>query len=172
VTPQLQKYRTREQAEADGTHGDCYRTCLAMVLDVDRDAVPHFMGDVPPGTPTDDPRHIESVQAERAWLREHHDVVPVCTAFDPARMDLHDIAGQFHAHSPDVAAILMCSLGGPANHVVVSYGGRLYDPLGDVDPASYRPCIDGLWWAIVLAKATKPLRGNEPPVTVAQQEAI
>lgn len=36
---QKQKY---EHDPENGIYGDCYRTCVAMILDMDRDTVPHF----------------------------------------------------------------------------------------------------------------------------------
>lgn len=36
---QKQKY---EHDPKNGVYGDCYRTCVAMILDMDRDDVPHF----------------------------------------------------------------------------------------------------------------------------------
>lgn len=165
MTPQLQRYRTA----ADGAYGDCYRTCLAMVLDMDRDDVPHFGADLKPGTPVDDPRHIACDQAERAWLADHG-VVPLLFPFH-AEMGLPALADQIMCHNQGGATIIMCSLDGICNHVVVAYGGKLYDPLGHIHPARYMPCVgDGFYWMVVLAKATLPLPADRLAASVAKQE--
>jgi len=163
VRPQLQRYRM----QADGAEGDCYRTCLAMVLDLDRDEVPHFCADVPPGTAVTDPLHIESVRIEREWLAARG-LALVNVAFSP-ELKAQEIADQLHNHSPSVAAILVCSYKG-VNHALAMYGGVIYDPLGDLAHDSYEPAIDGLWWMIVPTLATKPLPSEATPASVASTQ--
>lgn len=170
MTPQLQRYRTRGEANAHNTTGDCWRTCIAMVLDMDRDDVPHFCGSVPVGTPVDHPLHIESSLTEKAWLAERG-MVMVPMAFHPdTTMDI--IREHFAMHAPDAAVILLCSFGHGVNHVVVLYNGDVYDPLGQMDLASYKPGVEGVWWVYVIAKATKPLPPEAAPASVATQEEV
>lgn len=165
MRPQLQRHRTR----AEGVYGDCYRTCLAMVLDLDRDDVPHFCEDVPPGTPADDPRHVESLRLEDEWLAARG-LARVHVPYSP-ELTMAGLAEQYaRIAGPSVAVIMGCSLGGGMDHVVVLHQGVVYDPLGVVDPELYRPCIDGMWWATILAAATQPLPPLADPATVATQE--
>lgn len=163
MTPQFQRYRVAGQ----GAHGDCHRTCIAMVLDMDRDDVPHFNADVAPGTPGHTAVSQAAKAAERAWLADHG-LVPVGVPF-PGTESLDVLLEQFGMVSDGLAVVLGCRRDDHADHSVVLYQGRVYDPLGD--PAPLRPMLDGMWWVTIYALATGPLRGNLEPASVAKQEA-
>lgn len=169
MRPQMQLHQG-----GTGVAGDCYRTCLAMVLDMDRDEVPHFCEHVPPGTQPDDPAHIASDEWERGWLAERgltKVVVP-----HGGDIDVWQLAKQYHTLSPGAAVILQTALYGRvgvSDHVVVLHNGRLYDPLdlSWVEPLGcgmvrYQPSTHGLYWVTILAQATNPLTHAANPANV------
>jgi hypothetical protein len=144
MRPQLQKFRG---SQVDGQFGDCYRTCVAMILNMDRDDVPHFAEDVPPGTPGDDPLTHDSFDREREWAAQHG-LSMVSIPF-PGEVPLETLLEQFGGHGRPGAApvILNCSLvPGGAPHAVVMFEQRIYDPLGLPEDWRRYPTPDGFWW--------------------------
>lgn len=147
MRPQLQRYRDR----FDGHFGDCHRTCIAMLLNMDRDDVPHFMEDCPPGEGAESPASIAAQQAEFDWL-EQHGIAPVYIPFMPD-MSLDVLTEQMGRFARNAPVILGCSVGGVVNHSVVLYEGKIHDPLlrdGD-EPPAYQPAIEGYWWITVYS---------------------
>jgi len=163
MRPQTQLHRG-----GTGVYGDCYRTCLAMVLDMDRDEVPHFCEHVPPGTQPEDPAHIASDEWERGWLSGRG--LTKVTVPHSGEITIWQLAEQYNVLAPGAAIICQTALYGRvgvSDHVVELYGGRLYDPLGNdteehvAGTNRYQPSTHGLYWVTVLARATNPLT-HEP----------
>lgn len=50
----------------EGVYGDCYRTCIACLLGIDRDAVPHFYS-TEDGRQSDQSLPIAGIVAADAW---------------------------------------------------------------------------------------------------------
>lgn len=161
MKPQLQRFR----GELGGAQGDCHRTCLAMILDLHRDEVPHFMEHVPVNAPADAPECIAAEQAERDWLA-WRGLTPVYVAYD-GRTSLDDLMRVLNATITDAAVILGCTSSNGSNHSVVYYRGDLYNPnLNSVAG----PMLDGMWWITIYAKATNPLPPAPNPPSVVTQE--
>ncbi len=168
MRPQIQLHRG-----GTGVPGDCYRTCLAMVLDMDRDAVPHFCEHVPIGAQPGNPEFDASDRWELEWLATHglaKVVIP-----HPGDSDVWEIV-EHYGQASDVAAILQTSLYGEHDHAVVLYRGRLYDPL-DLNwtqhlagSVRYQPSTHGFFWVTILARQTNPLTYAEDPATVVTKE--
>lgn len=163
MRPQLQFFR----GEPDALPlGDCHRTCLAMILDLDRDEVPHFMEQVPLNAPADAPECIAAEQAERAWLAARG-LTPVYVAYT-GEATLDDLMQVLGATVKEAAVILGCTSSSGNNHSVVYYQGRIYNPNTNVVAG---PMRDGMWWITIYARATNPLPpAPSAPSVVTQEE--
>lgn len=164
MKPQLQRYRYND---GSGVLGDCHRTCLAMILDLDRDEVPHFMEQVPYDAPSDSPECQAAEAAERAWLASRS-LVPVYWGYDGST-SLDHVLATLTSTVRGTAVILGCTSGNGVNHSVVFYDGRLYNPGGHAATIA-GPMRDGFWYVTAYAYATKPLPPEPAPATVATQE--
>lgn len=158
MRPQLQKHLFND---GSGVVGDCHRTCIAMILDLDRDEVPHFMEDVPYNLADGAPECAAAEQAEREWLRSRG-LVPVYWGYDgdtPLTTVLEVLTNTVR----DCAVILGCTSGNGVNHSVVFYNGGLYNPN---DGTIAGPMRNGYWYVTAYAHATKPLHPTTDPATV------
>lgn len=123
-----------------------------MILDMDRDEVPHFMEQVPRNAPADHPASLAAERAEREWL-EALGLVPVYVPYDGSA-SLDHILAILGRTAQDAAVILGCTSSNGGNHSVVVYQGQIYNPnMGTVAG----PMADGMWWVTVYAKATQPI---------------
>lgn len=171
MKPQLQSIRDNDAAA--GTFGDCHRTCIAMILDLDRDEVPHFMADCPPGLPPDDPRSVASERAERAWLAGRG-LVPVYVPY-PGELPLTTLLEQLKVTARGTAVVLGCTSGRGYNHSVVVYEGLVYNPNQGI---ILGPMQDSMWWVTIYAHMTHPLaphieqlhQGTGAPSVATQEE--
>lgn len=163
MKPQLQKYLFND---GSGRFGDCHRTCIAMIFDMERDDVPHFMANVPPNEPADGEQSKLATEAERAWAKAMFNMVPVSVPFhgsDPLESVLMTLGNCFAG----TAVILGCQSAN-GNHSVVVYDGEIYNPHGEGTIVG--PMRDGWWWVTIYAHATKPLPAAQPQASVAIQE--
>jgi hypothetical protein len=151
VRPQLQRYGHNE---ADGTFGDCHRTCIAMILDLDRDEVPHFMHGVPNTADAEAPESQAAERAEREWLLARS-LAPVHWGYDGST-SLADVLAALERTVRGTAVILGCTSGNGFNHSVVVYNGYIYNPAGSNGTVA-GPMRDGFWVVTAYAHATKPL---------------
>jgi hypothetical protein len=142
MRPQRQRY-TRNNATA-GEFGDCHRTCIAMILNMHRDDVPHFMDGVDPDTPAGDPAWKRCVDAEVNWLARRG-LAPVNVPF-PGDTDLSDIQQMMEGLAHDAPFILGCTASNGCNHSVVMWGGRVYNPNNGTIAG---PMRDGFWWLTI-----------------------
>lgn len=180
MRPQLQRYG---HIECQGEFGDCHRTCIAMILDLDRDEVPHFMDGVPNTAPADAPESRAAEQAERDWLAGRG-LVPVYWGYEGSSTSLEQVLAVLEQTTRGTAVILGCTSGRGLNHSVVVYQGRIYNPAGG-NGVIAGPMRDGLWVVTAYAHLTRPLAppaeredqpyieqlpGAEGPATVATQE--
>lgn len=148
-----------------GQFGDCHRTCIAMILDMDRDQVPHFMEGLPGDLSSESPEYLAAEAAERAWLAERG-LTPVYVAFDGSNT-LEHLMQVLGVTMRDAAVVLGCSTIGGGNHSVVFYRGDLYNPNLNTIAG---PMRDGMWWVTIYAKATIPLPPAPPPASVVSDE--
>lgn len=163
MRPQLQSIHGNDIERQ--VYGDCHRTCIAMILDLDRDEVPHFMSDCPPGLPPDDPRSQAAEQAERDWLLARG-LVPVYVPYT-GDLALTTLLDQLKIVARGTAVILGCTSGRGGNHSVVVYDGLVYNPNEGIIVG---PMQDGMWWVTIYAHATKPLPPAPQPASVVTQE--
>ncbi len=145
MTPQMQ---LNGHDPDNGIWGDCHRTCIAMILDMQAIDVPHFYDGLPPDTDGSEGAGKDAREAIYAWL------APMgLTEFSfnvPGELSPEDAV--FYAkHWGNGAPVIIggkSSLGG--GHSCVAYDGQLHDPSGN---GLVGPCSDGFWWFSVLAVA-------------------
>lgn len=139
MKPQKQAFK---HDPANGVFGDCHRTAIAMILNLDRDEVPHFMDGVE--------------------MEDHEKVTAMRKAID----DFLAARGLAEAHcaldgSLTLEKVLKVStfwfkgpviLGGTSttgvNHSVVVFKGEIHNPN---NAELVGPCDDGYWWFTALA---------------------
>lgn len=124
------------------TYGDCIRACVASILNLDPEKVPHFIEDGCDG---------ETVHARiRAWLGERN-LAPFWTHFDGS-IPLEDILSLVGEQNPTAYYILYGATA-DGDHVVVCRGGEVVH-----NPAWYRiPFVGspswGCWTILVIGVA-------------------
>jgi len=131
----------------EGRYGDCWRTCIACLLDLRPDQVPHFLedGDMDAG-----------LKRGLDWLRDRG--LALCSI--PVADSLEKLLGMMGEHNPDTEYMLIGTgkrSGVP--HVVIGRGGRLVH-----DPEASRqflsgPVEGGYYWLELLVPISKPLKG-------------
>jgi hypothetical protein len=145
VRPQKQLY-TRNNAQA-GEYGDCHRTCIAMILNMHRDDVPHFMDGVDPATPPDDPIWRRCEDDEIAWLRKRG-LRPINIPFAGDLNPLSDVLEMMRGLAHGAPFILGCTSSNGCNHSVVIQDGEVHNPN---DGHIAGPMRDGYWWLTIYS---------------------
>lgn len=136
VQKQLNRHRPEE-----GVYGDCHRTAIACVLDMDAKDVPHFMDGAGDNVDAED-LHIV---AER-WLNERG-IATITILFDGsgALEDVLSTIANTNTRSHPVFILGGKSRNG-VNHSVVCCDGEIVcDPSQD-DSGIVGPCHDGWYW--------------------------
>lgn len=125
-----------------GFHGDCLRACIASILDMEPETVPHFYQD-----------GCSAVEGERRisdFLRSRQ--LGYFCAYFPGDVELDALLKHVaEGSSPDVHQILICSVNG-GNHAVLISGGKIVH-----DPAlyivrNYEATDLGIWVVMALVK--------------------
>lgn len=135
MKPQKQLFRHKPD---EGVFGDCHRTAIAIVLDMDAADVPHFMGD------GDQPE--EAHRACEAWLNARG-ISTISMVFDGVTRlaDILSTIAGINRHSKPTYLLMGTSRTG-CNHIVVCCDGKIVcDPSLD-DSGIIGPCHDGLYW--------------------------
>jgi hypothetical protein len=123
------------------TYGDCVRACVATILDLDTDAVPHFYHDNPTGE--------VGMQRMREWLAGRG-LAPCAIGFPPD--PLSEILDHMGQYNPNVPYLLYGSTSDGGDHVVVGQGGKIVH-----NPSWYGchvvgPSSAGHWQIVVLCR--------------------
>lgn len=123
----------------NGVYGDCARTALACLLDMEPEYVPHFMYGSPP---------VEEFNCRRnAWLRAQGlGIVQFAIVADSLEDVVHNLGPNW---MPGLRYMLSGRSPRGTNHVVVVEGDKIHDPAipgGDL----VGPCDDNYWWIEVL----------------------
>lgn len=138
VRRQLQAHR---HDPANGEWGDCHRTCVAMLLGLPRDDVPHWAAEA-----KDDTDLFWALQED--WLRARGLAMASFVA-----NDLDALLSHMDAHAAGVPYILGGRSALGVHHSVVGLGGRVVaDPSLD-DTGIVGPCDDGYYWVSLLCAA-------------------
>lgn len=142
MKPQKQLYRHNP---ADGVYGDCHRTAIACLLDLDVEEVPHVYASG--ATPK------AAWSAMEAWLHEHYELRQVSVAYT-GDSSLEQVLASIDSANPDLSFILGGTSRTGCNHSVVCKGVRIVcDPSLD-NAGIVGPCDDGLWWVTFLGRST------------------
>lgn len=136
-----QKQLNRHNPE-QGIWGDCHRTAIAIMLDMDAADVPHFVDGNPP---------VETVNANvRAWLA-HQGFNELCVPIQTRHIE--DVFASMKALNPGVYFILGGkSRNGVHHSVVCDDTGIVCDPSLD-DSGIVGPCDDGMFWLTYYVSA-------------------
>jgi hypothetical protein len=143
VKPQKQRYR---HAEDVGHFGDCHRTCIAMILNMERDDVPHFMAGVSPDLPAEHPLCKAAERAEIEWLARYG-LTPFNIGFY-GETPLTEILQMLKSTAHGAPCILGCTSTNGCNHSVVIHEGQIYNPN---DGQIAGPMRDGYWWLTIYS---------------------
>jgi hypothetical protein len=153
----IQKQLNRHDP-ANGVYGDCHRTAIACVLDMDACDVPHFMDKKP-----DNSEAPECHEAIEVWLNARGlTQISVCYS---GSIDL-DLVLRTVMNSNPQSPGLVFLLGGTSrnkcNHTVVCCDGEIIcDPSLD-DAGIVGPMSDGNWWVTffgAMAAVRRPAAG-------------
>lgn len=125
---------------AEGLFGDCHRTCIAMLLGVERDTVPNF--GVHYG---DHPAWSAAVDAYLQPLGLSEFSVPFAGENEPPAL-----WAMMESLNPGVPFIFAGRSRSGVNHSIVVRAGEAFDPHPD-DAGIVGPCDDGLYWVTVYA---------------------
>jgi len=122
-------------------YGDCVRACVASILELDAEDVPHWYHD-------DDGNRAASEMRE--WLSFTHGMVPAYFPL-PQEMNLHAVGEYMTRRFADVDYMLWCNCGGSDHSIVCR------NDIVTHNPAWYKSPIDGahssgVWIIIILAK--------------------
>lgn len=134
---------------ANGVVGDCWRTCIASLINYPREAVPHFLEDC-----WDD--NAKANAKARAWLRDRGFGLVDC-AFS-GEIPLSQLLAHVAALNPGTYYLLGCTSNNGTGHSVICCDDEIvWDPALD-DSGCAGPMSDGLWWVtyLISARALKP----------------
>jgi hypothetical protein len=134
---------------SSGGVGDCYRACIASVLEIPILDVPHFYELARNGDQGD------ACNLAREWLRSRDLAIFQCWA--DSQTSLKTVLDAYSRQNPDVAIILhgeAATIGTDINHAVVLLNGEIaHDPSGaGIAGPSIRSDNSGAeWWMEVIA---------------------
>ena len=130
---------------AEGEIGDCFRTCVACVLDMDVEKVPHAFKDVwkPDGSCVVPEAH----EIMNRWLA-HLNLKFVEYPIEATREQLDLYLGHF---LKDTHVLLGCNSKHGGHSVVAMNGDYIWDPSKD-DSGCVGPMDDGYWWIGLLIR--------------------
>jgi hypothetical protein len=148
MTPHKQLFTHRPEG---GQIGDCWRTCIACLLDKRPDEVPHLVEDWQD--------HERTVRATRAYLSTHGlDYVEYVL-----QADLADVLRSVGGINPGLHYILSGNSSAGCGHSVICCDDRIvHDPSGN---GIVGPMDDGYYWITWLVPAALKARDKVAEVT-------
>lgn len=138
MTPQKQAFLHNP---AEGTFGDCVRTCLASILDLERDTVPNFAEE-----------HWENAVGFRAAMHEWLTTQGLRMIELPYQGEagLGLLLDHLNMVAPDMNVLLSgCSKNG-TNHMVIARNGEIVWDTSIDASGIVGPCDDGYFWITFL----------------------
>lgn len=125
----------------NGTYGDCIRACVASIMELDAEAVPHFVRDNPDGD--------VGIIRLREWLAPLGYSFWLSAHEGCERTELFD---QIASDNPDMHYMLFGLTSMNMPHVVVCCGDRIvHDPSWTQSSVS-KPTAGGFWVVGVIVK--------------------
>ncbi len=158
MKPQKQLNRHRP---TEGIFGDCHRTAIAVILDMDAADVPHFM-DGKDGKGAD----LGVWEAQERWLNERG-MTAISVAF-PGECPLDQVllaVKNANIQQPNLCYMLGGESANGVNHSVVCRGAEIVCDPGQDDPGIVGPCDDGFYWVTFMGS----LRGVDRTVQDGRQ---
>jgi hypothetical protein len=127
----------------NGVWGDCFRTALACLLDMNPEDVPHFL--------EGGPEPEEFMRRHREWLLEHGYSI-FAIGFDAG---LEDVMKTMKNVNPGLYYLISGQSVRGINHVCIGLEDKIiHDPMPDGDGIKW-PCKeDGYYWVEVLVPIT------------------
>ncbi|MEM9579072.1 MAG: hypothetical protein AAF891_00175 [Pseudomonadota bacterium] len=133
----------------NGKWGDCYRTCIAMLMGLDPAEVPHFCDG--------SPENASGIEGVRDWLRPQG--LSVFQSVYGADITFRQLMGTLEHFSPGVPVIITGMGTRGVNHCVVAIGNQVF-----CDPCNGKPVKkpftgpaesegEAWWWIEAIAKA-------------------
>lgn len=126
-----------------GRNGDCFRACVASLLEVEPASVPHF---------------FEHGDAERGfanldvWLLHTRDLSWIEFAW-PGDVPLNDLLASLEDANPGTYYVIGGIGAGGGNHVVIARGGMIVHDPGWNNAGLRGPNSNGVWTVGILASA-------------------
>ncbi|MDE2441810.1 MAG: hypothetical protein KGP14_12370 [Betaproteobacteria bacterium] len=124
----------------NGIYGDCMRTAVACIMDLELDDVPHFLEGNPAGTEFN--RRVNSFLASKG-----KQIFSVPFAADRLDILLDSLGHQ----NPDAIYMLSGESSRGVNHVVICRGGEVIHDPHPSNSGLIGPCSpDGYYWVEIL----------------------
>ncbi len=143
MTPHIQKFHHDPK---NGVWGDCYRTAIACLLDIEPDKVPH----VTDGDPDNHSDESVATKMMRDWLKPQGlYLVSIAIQADTKEQ----VMEMMQFNNPDIHYLLVGESVAGCNHNVICKGNKfIHCPsTGDVN-CIVGPCDDGLFWIDFITK--------------------
>lgn len=126
---------------ANGVWGDCHRTVIACILDLDASEVPHFA----------DEDNADWERDCEAWLNARG-LTAISIAY-PGELDLKDIFEMIDAFNKGIAFILGGKSKLGSGHSVVCQSGNIVCDPSIVDSGIVGPMSDGFYWVTFIGSS-------------------
>lgn len=137
MIPQYMKFRH----DPPNTHGDCFRACVASILELDIETVPHFHSD---GCQDDG----EITDRLNDWLFTHHDLIKWGYAY-PGFVSLDDVLKFTGMNNPNIHYILHGATSSDEAHAVICRNNAMvHDPSPWPTGGLTQPYCDT--WSIII----------------------
>lgn len=130
------------------SYGDCLRACIATVLDLDAEQVPHFADMGATG--------VEAVASARRWLADRG--LTIAAFAFPGSETLSDVLEYMGEMNPGVTWLLFGSTARPGepctggDHVNVCQGGAVVHDPAWVPSSIKSPTSEGVWQIWVVSR--------------------
>jgi hypothetical protein len=122
----------------EGIIGDCHRACIASLLELRTEDVPHFF-DYPPEQEAE-----RGMKHQRGWLRERGLGL---LEFPVAAESLEQFLRWAEQYTEGAYYTLTAKSRSGNNHVVICRGNQVvHDPTFGDEHGIVGPCSDGFWW--------------------------
>jgi len=144
MTPHKQLFRHDPD---NNIYGDCWRTCIACLLNVEPDTIPHFYN-----KDCQDPQQAQHEM--NRFLEASYGVKEISIPFDGASLDA--VQSNFKERNDNLYYMLTGTSANGTNHCVICYNGEIiHDPALD-NSGIVGPCDDGFYWISFLAFEEEP----------------
>ena len=126
---------------ANGTYGDCLRACVASIMDMDSQHVPHFADAGADAT--------VAMRWMGEWLRTY-ECAPFIVAY-PGDISLAELLDMHRTINPDSVYILFGGTGG-GDHCVVCRGGQVIHNPAWIGSRIIGPLSNDTWQVLIVGR--------------------